>query len=377
LFHANCHYTIRRRRVYTYLHKICGTPVIAVAHSTHNPHLIPIFSLCFCRARSAIDCDANWTYASPEARPWSSANRAIPLGTICIPVTHTSTHKISPLTQHTFHNNYCTQYTAGTSRLALADIVATLADFYHLCLQCSFAKMHYINITHYSTVCNVHYILAIFHHGNHSPRTMKLFPVWLPLSNDSQGHRTWPRPRLSRLRSDLLINGKYKVKDIQHKPESLCICAANLCTLYQRVWLSDTTTFIAKPRTVKCVLEAKDMSLRTPSLPLSMHWRHYCHNTCDLRSSEDYLFVHLQKHFSNMLIKLQIRFSAETVSKYAVYLDFYIYIYTYIMTWTLLVVSWPLVNLQDKCSVTRLDSTCSASQCHLSSTIVDQLISYT
>jgi len=68
------------------LHKICGSPVITVTHSTQNPHLIPIFSLCFCRARSAIDCDANWTYASPEARPISSANRAIPLGTICIPV---------------------------------------------------------------------------------------------------------------------------------------------------------------------------------------------------------------------------------------------------------------------------------------------------
>lgn len=109
---ANC---IKRRKKEEYtcdLHKICGTPVTAVAHSTHNPHLIPIFSLCFCRARSAIDCDANWTYASPEARPISSANRAIPLGTICIPVNpHTNPQNITinPTSLSQQSANYITQ----------------------------------------------------------------------------------------------------------------------------------------------------------------------------------------------------------------------------------------------------------------------------
>ena len=94
--YANCTDRRKKQEYTNDLHKIRGTPIIGVAQSTHNPHLIPIFSLCFCSARSAIDCDANWTYASPEARPISSANRAIPLGTICIPVNpHTNPQNIT------------------------------------------------------------------------------------------------------------------------------------------------------------------------------------------------------------------------------------------------------------------------------------------
>jgi len=40
----------------------------------------------------------------------------------------------------------------------------------------------------------------------------------------------------------LLIKDKTKVNDIQCKAESLCKCSANLCTVHQRVRLTDTTT---------------------------------------------------------------------------------------------------------------------------------------
>lgn len=111
LAYSHCMQTVikENRRVYVRAPQNLWDPGHRGSHSTHNPHLSPIFSLCFCRARSAVCCDANWTYASPEARPMSSANRAIPLGTICIPVNPHKNPQNITINPKTCYNNITLQ----------------------------------------------------------------------------------------------------------------------------------------------------------------------------------------------------------------------------------------------------------------------------
>ena len=77
--------------------------------STPTAHLWPIVSLCFCRARSMRDWEANWTKASPVVRPSWSVRIVIPFGTISNPVNPTQKQKFRSHSQQPKNREFCTQ----------------------------------------------------------------------------------------------------------------------------------------------------------------------------------------------------------------------------------------------------------------------------